>query len=98
MNLIKFLLFVLINISIFFSNTYAKDNFAFINLDKIIKKSNYGKNILNEIQIFNNSNIEKLKVMESELSQNENELNKKKNILSDSEFKKEVEKLKKKKY
>ena len=34
--------------------------------------------------------------MESELSQNENELNKKKNILSDSEFKKEVEKLKKK--
>lgn len=96
MNLVKLFLINFVSLTIFFSNVYANDNIAFINIDKIIKNSNYGKNILNEIQAANNKNIKKLTAMEKELSLDENELNKKKNIISETDFEKEVEKLKKK--
>ena len=78
------------------STVYSNESLAFINLDEIIKESNYGKTILNEINLSNKNNINKLKQMEDELKLNESELNKKKNIISNDDFEKELAKLKEK--
>lgn len=75
---------------------YSNESLAFINLDQIIKETNYGKTILNEINLSNKKNISKLKQMEDELKLYEDELNRKKNIISNDEFENELAKLKEK--
>ena len=93
-------LFKFFFISIYFFNSWSlahsKNNLAFINLDQIIKDTNYGKIILNEIKSLNEKNIKKLMDMENEIKNNENEINNKKNILSESDFENELEILKNK--
>tara|TARA_Y100000996_G_C22386819_1_gene587470 strand:+ start:330 stop:842 length:513 start_codon:yes stop_codon:yes gene_type:complete len=75
---------------------YASEKLAFIDLDKVLKKSIFGKSLLIEIDNINKKNIQNLKNKEVELKKNEEEINKKKNILSEEEFKKEVNILKEK--
>ena len=96
MKFVKF--FILVFVINFFSGNpvYSKENLAFINLDEIIKNSNYGKTILSEIKLLNNNNIEKLKEMEEELKLDENNLSKRKNLLSKEDFENELDKLKEK--
>ena len=86
------LFFLLINIS----HLNAAEKLAFIDLDKVLKNSNFGKLLLIEIDDINKKNIQELKKKEVELKNNENEINKKKNILSEEEFNKEVNLLKEK--
>ena len=84
---------------LFFLNTaYANntDRIAFIDLDSILKNSNLGKSVIQEIEVLNNKNISKLKKKEIELKKNEDEILSKQNILSEEESKKEVEILKEK--
>ena len=92
---IKFLiiLFFLI-ISTTFAN--SNDKVSFIDIDFILKNSNLGKSILNEIENLNNKNIDELQSKEKELKKIEEEIKSKKNILSEQEFKKEVDLLKEK--
>lgn len=85
--------FVIFNLS---TNAHCKENLAYINLDEIIKKSNYGIEILNEINLLNDKNISQLQQMEDELKLNENDLNNKKNVLSQNDYENELSKLKKK--
>ena len=95
----KLLKFFLLFIFIFFNSQsilYSKENLAFINLDEIIRETNYGKLILDEIKNSNEKNITKLKQMEDEIKLDENELNKKKNIVSNDDFEYELAKLKEK--
>ena len=96
MNLLKNLLLIVFFIYSSISSVYCNESLAFINLDEIIKETSYGKKILNEINSSNKKNINKLKQMEDELKLNENELNKKKNIISNDDFEKELVKLKEK--
>lgn len=86
------LFFLLINIS----HLNAAEKLAFLDLDKVLKNSNFGKLLLIEIDDINKKNIQELKKKEAELKNNENEINKKKNILSEEEFNKEVNLLKEK--
>tara|TARA_B100001564_G_C20577840_1_gene641578 strand:- start:415 stop:927 length:513 start_codon:yes stop_codon:yes gene_type:complete len=86
------LFFFLLNIS----PINAAEKLAFIDLDKVLKNSNFGKSLLIEIDDINKKNIQELKKKEAELKKNENEINKKKNILSEEEFNKEVNLLKEK--
>ena len=87
------ILFILIT-----STTYANSNdkVSFIDIDFILKNSNLGKSILNEIENLNNKNIDELQSKEKELKKIEEEIKSKKNILSEQEFKKEVDLLKEK--
>ena len=87
------ILFILI-----ISTTYANSNdkVSFIDIDFILKNSNLGKSILNEIENLNNKNIDELQNKEKELKKIEEEIKSKKNILSEQEFKKEVDLLKEK--
>ena len=68
----------------------------FIDLDLVIKNSNYGKKILDDINKINEENISKLKKKESELRSIEEEIKKKQNILSQDELSKEINILKNK--
>ena len=80
------------------STTYANssDKVSFIDIDFILKNSNFGKSILNEIENLNKKNIDELKSKKKELKKKEEEIKSKKKILSEEEFKKEVDLLKEK--
>ena len=85
------ILFILI-----ISTTYANSNdkVSFIDIDFILKNSNLGKSILNEIENLNKKNIDELRNKEKELKKIEEEIKSKKKILSEEEFNKEVDLLK----
>ena len=83
----------LLIIFIFFLNftvAYSKDTIAFIDLDLILKNSNYGKLLLSQFDSDNLKNIEQLKIKENELKKIEEEIKKKKNIISRDELEKEL--------
>ena len=71
----------------------SNDKVNFIDIDFILKNSNLGKSTLNEIENLNNKNIDELRNKEKELKKMEEEIKSKKKILSDEEFKKEVDQL-----
>ena len=84
-------------IVIFYLNlnpAHSKDKISFINLDSLIKQTNIGKVVLNDIDKLNKKNIEKLKIKENELKSMEDEIKKKQNIMSKEEFDKEIDRLK----
>ena len=89
---------VIILFFLIISTTFANSNdkVSFIDIDFILKNSNLGKSILNEIENLNNKNIDELQSKEKELKKIEEEIKSKKNILSEQEFKKEVDLLKEK--
>ena len=89
---------VIILFFLIISTTFANssDKVSFIDIDFILKNSNLGKSILNEIENLNNKNIDELQNKEKELKKIEEEIKSKKNILSEQEFKKEVDLLKEK--
>ena len=87
---------VIILFFLIISTTFANSNdkVSFIDIDFILKNSNLGKSILNEIENLNKKNIDELRNKENELKKIEEEIKSKKNILSEEEFKKEVDSLK----
>ena len=82
---------ILIIILIFNLNlAHSNDKVSFINLDLLIQQTNIGKLILKDIEQINKKNIENLKIKESELKSIEDDIKKKKNIISKDEFENEV--------
>ncbi|WP_440614440.1 OmpH family outer membrane protein [Candidatus Pelagibacter sp. HIMB1748] len=77
-------------------NAYTQENLAFINIDKVLNDSNYGKSLLKEIKLVNEKNIKILQEKEIEISNEDKELQGKKNIYSETEFQLELIKFKNK--
>ena len=75
--------------------SFASQNVRFADIDLIIQNSEIGKKTLSKIEKINKSNIEKITNFQKQLKDRENEIKIKKNIISEEEFKKEVENLKK---
>ena len=73
---------------------FASQNVKFADIDLIVQNSEIGKKTLSKIEKLNKSNIEKLTNFQKQLKDKENEIKIKKNIVSEEEFKKEVENLK----
>ena len=72
---------ILLVIAVLFLNfnlAYSNDKVSFINLDLLIKQTNIGKAILNDIEKLNEKNLVKLKNKENELKSIEDEIKKKK--------------------
>ena len=90
MKILKIYFFLLIFIISNLNNATSSEGFAFINLDTVLKNSDYGKTNLKKIKDINDQNILLLKKKEDELKKDEDNLNNKKNILSDEEFQKEL--------
>ena len=78
----------------FYSKTLGNDKIVFLDMEIVLKKSIFGKNLLSEIDNLNKKNIDELKIREKELKNKEAEIKKKQNILSKEEIDKEIDNLK----
>ena len=96
MSLILKFIGIIIFILNFTNITYAEQLIKFINVDKIVNETIIGKKLLNKINNLDQNNIEKLKSFEKEIQDRQNNINQKKNIISQQEYEKEVNNLKKK--
>ena len=94
----KKILFQIIIIFFFFNLniTYADNKVYFIDIDRVLKNSNFGKSILKKIKILNDNNIKELQENETLLKKIDNSINSKKNIISKEEYNKELNVLKEK--
>ena len=94
MNKIKLIiiLFLLLFISI---NKINAEQIVYINMEKIMKESKAGKQIIDRISKSNEQNINKFKKIEEDLKKQEQDLISKKNVISEIEFKTKLDDLKK---
>ena len=86
-------------ITIFFSFTNAsisKENIGFVNVDYLIQNSNIGKKLLANINDKDKKNLDNLKKKNKILQDLESSIKKKKNVISDEAYNKEVIDFKKK--
>ena len=85
---IFFLIIFFLIINLNYAN--SENKVAFIDLDRVLKKTNAGKIILEEIKNINDLNVKELHNKEIELRNIEEEIKMKKNILSKEEFDSQV--------
>ena len=91
----KGILFILIFfISSSFSSVFA-NNIAYIDLDNLLQNTNLGKKIFDKLDSQKKDQLNKIIDKEKQIKNIENDLNTKKNILSENEIKFEINKLKK---
>ena len=88
--LIIIIFFTFINVSI------SKENIAFVNVDYLIQNSNIGKKLLANINDKDKKNLDNLKKKNKILQDLESSIKKKKNVISDEAYNKEVIDFKKK--
>ena len=93
--LIKYFLIILISL-LFFQISKAEQILKYANIDQVIKETKIGNKMISKINKLDQANIKKLTSYEEELKSIENEIKLKKNIISEQEFEKEVNDLKKK--
>jgi outer membrane protein len=92
MKLLKIFFFVILN---FILSSYAlsQTTIGYIDLDRLVKDSKYGKELITELEKIRINDIKNLKSEKNEIIKYENNLKNKKNILSNDELKKEIKKL-----
>jgi outer membrane protein len=78
----------------FFCIVNAELNIAFIDMDKIISTSKPGSSIFKQLSLINKKNFEYFKNEEKKIKNKETKIIKQKNIISETEFKKNIEELK----
>lgn len=88
----KFFLFIFF---LFFQNiSLADDKIFYLDLDYIINNSKYGKNLISNLEMLKKDELKKLKLEEDKIIKFEKDLINKKNIISEEEFKKNLNILK----
>ena len=91
----KYFLLLIFSLFLFFANTVnSEQNIAFIDMDRVISKSNSGSSILNQLNDINNKNLIFLKKEEKKFKEKEAKLISQKNIISETDFKTKVNSLK----
>ena len=78
----------------FLTNSQASSNTVFVDIDYLINNSTFGKKIIKKIETEDSKNVEILKSREVSLKKIEDEIKKKKNIISNEELQKEINLLK----
>jgi len=92
---IKYLVFI-ITFFLLQNSILHAEKIVYLNIEKIMKTSKAGKSIIKRINQTNEENLKKFKKIEEDLKNDEQDLIAKKNILSEEEFKKKFDLLKKK--
>tara|TARA_B110000037_G_C16905666_1_gene418053 strand:+ start:43 stop:564 length:522 start_codon:yes stop_codon:yes gene_type:complete len=91
----KILHSIFLIIFLFFTNSvHSEQKIAFIDMDKVILKSNSGTSILKQLSDLNNKNLKFLKNEEKNFKEKETKLISQKNIISDADFQKKIVELK----
>ena len=75
---------------IFINASISKENIAFVNVDYLIQNSNIGKKLLANINDKDKKNLDNLKKKNKILQDLESSIKKKKNVISDEAYNKEV--------
>ena len=89
-----FLVFIIFFSSVSFVS--SNDKIVYLDIDYILNNSIPGKSILSQLDILNKDNIAELKKDELQIIEDEKAIIKKKNIISEEEFKNEIVKIEKK--
>ena len=92
MNIRKNFLFYL-SLILLFTSLVNAEQIVYINIEKIMKESKAGKQIIEKITKSNETNINKFKKIEENLISQEKDLLAKKNVISEDEFQKKYKKL-----
>ena len=88
--------FFIIFLFLFLSLSYSQDGIYFLNIDYLLNNSSEGKKIVNKLKKINDQNILKIQDYKKELEKQEEEINKIKNIITETEIEKKVKDLKNK--
>ncbi|MDC0406757.1 OmpH family outer membrane protein [Candidatus Pelagibacter sp.] len=91
----RFILIIIIFFT-FINTSISKENIAFVNVDYLIQNSNIGKKLLANINDKDQKNLDNLKKKNKILQDLESSIKKKKNVISDEAYNKEVIDFKKK--
>ena len=91
----RFILIIIIFFT-FINTSISKENIAFVNVDYLIQNSNIGKKSLANINDKDKKNLDNLKKKSKILQDLESSIKKKKNVISDEAYNKEVIDFKKK--
>ena len=86
----KNIFFIVIFLFLFNSNSYSKDKIVYLDFNFVINNSNIGKKVLKKINDLNEKNIENLKLNQSKLKKEVDEINKIKNIASSEDIRKKI--------
>ena len=90
-------LILIIFISFIFTNSsISNENIAFVNIDYLIKNSNIGKKLLNDLNNKDKENFDNLKKKNKILEELESSIKKKKNVITEEAYNKKVIDFKKK--
>ena len=86
-------LFILFVLFFLITGVSKSETIAFINLDKVVRETDIGNKTFKKIEKINNNNIQNLKKKQNELKILDEEIQKKKNIVSEDELSKEISSL-----
>ena len=78
-----------------FSVVSAEDKIVFLDIDIILKDSNYGKKLIDKLNSANSKNLNILKNDEDKLKELESEINSLKNIITKTELELKIKNFKK---
>ena len=91
----KFIFFFFLIFSLSFKNSYSNESIAILDLDGLLEKTNFGKKIINELNLINNKNLNLLKEIEGKIKSDRDKINAQKNILSDEQLNEKLNELNK---
>ncbi len=84
------IIFFLLN---FIKVAYSTDKIAILDMDSLLEKTNYGKNIISELNLLNEQNLKLLKKIEEEIKLSQDNIKKQKNLLSNEQLEKKIKEL-----
>ena len=84
---------IILFLLIFTKATYSSDKIAILDLDSLLEKTNYGKKIIADLNLLNEQNLKSLQKIEAEIKLNQENIKKQKNLLSEEELAKKINKL-----
>ena len=90
----KFILSIFTIIILFTNTAFCNEKILFIDMDRVISTSNSGVSILEQLNKLNKENIFFFNKQEKNLKEKDVKLISQKNIISETDFKKKVDKLK----
>ena len=93
MKQVKLAFFFILFFSLLSKNSLSNESIAILDLDGLLEKTNSGKKIISELNLINEQNLKSLKVIESQIKLNRDNINNQKNILSDEQLNEKINEL-----
>jgi len=93
MKQVKLAFFFILFFSLLSKNSLSNESIAILDLDSLLEKTNSGKKIISELNLINEQNLKSLKVIESQIKLNRDNINNQKNILSDEQLNEKINEL-----